>query len=237
MVTLAQACTRENTVGERLKGKRVLLTQADDFMGPAFASAFRAEGAELVEDRRDLTRPEAAQEALETAGPIDVLVANLAAPADADYAVKVSDERWEHLFNALVHPLHRLVRGALPQMMQRRSGKILVVGSATGLRAAPGTAPYSAARAAQVGYVRSVGSEAASFNVQINLIAQHFVENPAYFSEAFQQTDAFKTLMRDVPAGRLARPEEDAALAVFLASDEADFFCGQAIPFAGGWAQ
>ena len=224
-------------MGQRLAGKRILITQAEDFMGPAFAAAFREQGAEVVEDGRDLTLPEAAAGAIAEAGEIDVLVANLAAPADADYAVKVDDARWARLFDAMVHPLHRLVRAALPAMMERRSGKIIVVGSATGLRAAPGTAPYSAARSAQVGYVRSVGAEAARFNVQINLIAQHFVENPDYFSAEFQQTDAFRKLVSEVPAGRLARPEEDAMLAVFLASNESDFFCGQAIPFAGGWAQ
>lgn len=221
----------------RLTGKRILLTQADDFMGPAFSAAFRDHGAEVIEDRRDLTVPEAARDAVNEAGEIDVLVANLAAPADADYAVKVSDERWNRLFDAMVHPLHRLVRAALPGMMERRAGKIIVVGSATGLKAAPGTAPYSAARSAQVGYVRSVGAEAARFNVQVNLIAQHFVENPAYFSQEFQQTDAFRKLIAEVPAGRLGRPDEDAMLAVFLASNESDFFCGQAIPFSGGWAQ
>ncbi len=224
-------------MSNRLQGKRILVTQADDFMGPTFISAFRAEGAEVLEDRRDLTQATAADEAVGAAGAIDVLVINLATPADADYAVKVSDERWNLLFDRLVHPLHRLVRAALPAMMARRSGKILVVGSATGLKAAPGTAPYSAARSAQVGYVRSVGIEAARFNVQINLIAQHFVENPEYFSQAFQETDAFAELLKEVPAGRLARPEEDAALAVFMASEEADFFVGQAIPFSGGWAQ
>ena len=222
-------------MGTRLEGRRILLTQAEEFMGPAFSQAFRDEGAEVIADCRDMAEPAAADAALAAAGDIDVLVANLAVPADADYAVKVSDERWARLFDALVHPLHRLVRGALPGMMQRRAGKILVVGSATGLRAAPGTAAYSAARAAQVGYVRSVGVEAARFNVQVNLIAQHFVENPAYFSEAFQQTEAFAGLLKEVPLGRLARPEEDAALAVFLASSESDFFVGQAIPFAGGW--
>ncbi len=222
---------------DRLAGKRILVTQADDFMGPAFIPAFREQGAEVIEDRRDLTVPEAADELLTEAGEIDVLVANLAAPADAGYAVKISDERWNRLFDAMVHPLHRLVRAALPSMMERRSGKIIVVGSATGVKSAPGTAPYSAARSAQVGYVRSVGAEAAPYNVQINLIAQHFVENPEYFSEEFQQTDHFKALLAEVPAGRLARPEEDAALAVFLASDESDFFVGQAIPFSGGWAQ
>ena len=220
----------------RLANKRILVTQADDFMGPAFIEAFRAHGATVVEDRRDLTRPSAADEALAEAGEIDVLVANLSAPADAAYAVKVDDDRWHRHFETLVHPLHRLVRGALPPMMARKSGKIIVVGSATGLKAAPGTAPYSAARSAQVGYVRSVGAEAARFNVQVNLIAQHFVENPEYFSDEFKQTEAFKKLLAEVPAGRLARPEEDAALAVFLASNESDFFVGQAIPFSGGWA-
>ena len=83
----------------------------------------------------------------------------------------------------------------------------------------------------------AAGQEAARHNVQINLIAQHFVENPEYFSEEFQQSDAFKKLIAEVPAGRLARPEEDAALAIFLASNESDFFVGQAIPFSGGWAQ
>ena len=221
----------------RLAGKRILMTQAEDFMGPAFSEAFREEGAEVIEDTSDLRETGAADRLVAAAGEIDVLVANLAAPADADYAVKVSDARWTHLFDVMVHPLHRLVRAALPDMMKRRSGKIIVVGSATGLKAAPGTAPYSAARSAQVGYVRSVGAEAAGFNVQINLIAQHFVENPDYFSPDFQQTDAFRSLISQVPAGRLARPEEDAALAVFLASNESDFFAGQAIPFAGGWAQ
>ena len=221
----------------RLQGKRILVTQADEFMGPAFAAKFREHGAEVIEDRTDLTVPAAAAEMLAAAGEIDVLLANLAAPAAAAYVTKVSDEAWQHLFDVMVHPLHRLVRSALPAMMARKSGKILVVGSATGLKSAPGTAPYSAARAAQVGYVRSVGAEVASFNVQVNLIAQHFVENPAYFSEEFQQTDAFKKLIAAVPAGRLATAEEDAMLAVFLASDESNFFAGQAIPFSGGWTQ
>ena len=82
-------------MSERLAGKRVLITQAGDFMGPAFAEAFRAAGAEVLEDETDLTESGAADAVVESAGHIDVLVANLAAPADADYATRVSDERWE----------------------------------------------------------------------------------------------------------------------------------------------
>ena len=92
-----------------------------------------------------------------------------------------------------------------------------------------GLSAYSAARHAQVGYVRTAGMEAAAHNVQINLIAQNFVENPVYFPPAFTDTPAFKELLKDVPAGRLATAREDILLAVFLASDESDFFVGQAI--------
>lgn len=138
----------------------------------------------------------------------------------------------------MVHPLHRLTRAVLPQMYARKAGKIVVFGSATGLKALEGASAYSAARAAQVGYVRTAGCEAAHHNVQINLIAQNWVENPAYFPPEFTVTDQFKEMLtQHVPLGRLATAREDALFALFLASDESDFFVGQAIPFSGGWAQ
>ena len=69
--------------------------------------------------------------------------------------------------------------------------------------------------------------------------AGHFThqEKPAYFPPEFVATDAFQELFKSVPMPRLATPEEEALFAVFLASDESDFFVGQAIPFSGGWAQ
>ncbi len=85
--------------------------------------------------------------------------------------------------------------------------------------------------------MRTVGAEAARHNVQINLIAQNFVENPAYFPPEFVQSDEFQAYIAQVPAGRLASGREDALFALFLASDESDFFVGQSIPFSGGWAQ
>jgi NAD(P)-dependent dehydrogenase (short-subunit alcohol dehydrogenase family) len=84
--------------------------------------------------------------------------------------------------------------------------------------------------------VRSVGVEVAPHNVHVNLIAQNFVENPTYYGPDVQALPAFQErLKRDVPLGRLARPEEDALFAVFLASNEVEFFAGQGIAFAGGW--
>ena len=193
---------------------------------------------DFVADESDLTQPQAAQEVVEAAGRIDILVANLAADARFGLmAVDTDDTVWDTAFDVMVHPLHRLCRAVLPQMYERRAGKVVVYGSATGLKALPGTSAYSAARTAQVGYVRNVGMEAASYNVQVNLIAQNFVENEAYFPLDFQQTPEFKQVLATVPLGRLATAREDALFALFLASNESDFFVGQSIAFSGGWAQ
>jgi NAD(P)-dependent dehydrogenase (short-subunit alcohol dehydrogenase family) len=70
-----------------------------------------------------------------------------------------------------------------------------------------------------------------------DLIAQHFVENEAYFPAAFQATPEFKAELAKVPLGRLAKGREDALFALFLASDESDFLVGQSIAFCGGWAE
>ena len=222
----------------RLAGKKVLVTQAEDYMGPSTIELFREHGAEVIADSRDLTQPGAAQELIESTGHIDVLVANLAANANLGVMVtEIGDDIWHQAFDMMVHPLHALCRAALPSMYECKAGKVVVYGSATGVKALEGVSAYAAARSAQVGYVRNVGAEAARHNVQINLIAQNFVENPAYFPPEFVQTEAFQQLLTQVPAGRLATGREDALFALFLASDESDFFVGQSIPFSGGWAQ
>lgn len=224
---------------KRLDGKRVLITQAKDYMGPAIAELFGEHGATVITDTRDLTQAGAVESLVESVGDIDVLIANLAAPAHLGLSVTDTDDAtWETAFDVMVHPLHRLFRATLPRMYERKRGKVVVIGSATGLKALEGVVAYGAARHAQVGYVRAAGIEAARHNVLINLIAQNFVENPAYFPPEFTESDEFKQLLAaHVPLGRLATAREDALFALFLASDESDFFVGQAIPFSGGWVQ
>ena len=223
----------------RLQGKRVLLTQASDFMGPVTAEVFREEGAEVIADVRSLDTAQACQELVAASGRIDVLVANLASPNFGGTAVtELADDDWRTPFDMMVHPLHWLTQAVLPQMIERRAGKIVVYGSATALRGMKTIAAYSAARAAQVGYVQAVGVEVAPHNVQVNLIAQNYVENPDYYPPELMQKESFvASLKRQVPAGRLATPREDASFALFLASDECGFLVGQAFPFAGGWVQ
>ena len=223
----------------RLNGKRVLVTQADAYMGPVTVDVFREEGAEVLAVEGPLATADACRELVAESGRIDVLVANLASPNFSGIEVTaLSEENWRTPFAALVDPLHWLSQAVLPQMRARRAGKIVVYGSATALRGLKTVAAYSAARAAQVGYVQAVGVEVAPDNVQVNLIAQNYVENREYYPPQLMQKESFvRSLKRQVPAGRLGTAREDALFALFLASDESGFFAGQAFPFAGGWVQ
>ena len=223
-------------IGDSLDGKTVLITQSESFMGPALDRAFRAHGANVVADPEPLIAPGAAEALVARAGSVDVLIANLATEAPNTPAEVVTDEEWRDVFAHLVDPLPRLCRAVLPQMIERKHGKIVVMGSASALRGLKRFSTYCAARGAQVAYVQAVGAEVAKHNVQVNLIAQNFVDNPTYFPPDVQANPAFRErLAREVPAGRLGTPEEDALFAVFLASSEVNFFIGQAIPFSGGW--
>jgi 2-keto-3-deoxy-L-fuconate dehydrogenase len=219
-----------------LTGKRILITQASEFMGPVLCKVFAEQGAEVMANSEPLATPEAATRIVQAAGPIDVLVANLALTAPTTPAVEVSDDEWRQVFAALVDPLPRLVRAVLPAMITRKSGKILVIGSASALRGMKRASTYSAARGAQLAYVQAVGVEVAPHNIHVNAIAQNFVDNPTYFPPEVQANPRFQErLQREVPLGRLVAAREDAQFAAYLCSDAANCFVGQVFPVCGGW--
>jgi len=219
-----------------LLGKRVLVTHADVFMGPALCEAFANHGATVIPSSDPLVSADAPGTIVAAAGHVDILVANLAIPAPTTAATEVTDEEWNDTFSALVHPLPRLFRAVLPSMIERRSGKILVMGSASALRGMKRTSTYSAARGAQLAYVQAVGVEVAPHNVQVNAIAQNFVDNPTYFPPEVQGNPRFQErLKREVPLGRLVGAREDAEFAAYLCSEPASCFVGQVFPVCGGW--
>lgn len=135
-------------------------------------------GADVVASSASLVEPDAASVVVGDAGSIDVLVANLALAAPSTPATEVTDDEWCEVFRTLVDPLPRLVRAVAPEMVRRRSGKILVIGSASALRGMKRASTYSAARGAQLAYAQSIGVELAPHNVQVNAIARNFVDNP-----------------------------------------------------------
>jgi 2-keto-3-deoxy-L-fuconate dehydrogenase len=219
-----------------LAGKRILVTHADQFMGPVLCEVLARHGAMVIADTDPLREAGAPAAIVAAAGHLDVLLANLALPAPSTAATEVSDDEWQATFAALVDPLPRLCRAVLPQMIERRSGKILVMGSASALRGMKRASTYSAARGAQLAWVQAVGVEVASHNVQVNAIAQNFVDNPTYFPPEVQANPRFQDrLKREVPLGRLVGAEEDAEFAAYLCSDSANCFVGQVFPVCGGW--
>ena len=220
-----------------LQGKRILVTQAGDFMGPVLCEVLAGHGADVVASKALLSEPSAAENLVASSGAVDVLVANLAIPAPTTPAAEVTDAEWRQTFAVMVDPLPKLVRAVVPGMMTRGHGKILVIGSASALRGIRRASTYSAARGAQLAYVQAVGVELAQHNIKVNAIAQNFVDNPTYFPEEVQRNPRFQErLKREVPLGRLVSAREDAEFAAYLCSDAADCFVGQVFPICGGWA-
>jgi len=225
-------------ISTRLDGKRVLLTQSNDFMGPALTEVFRDLGAEVIADPRALDQDPALPAAIvREAGRVDVLLIHLALRAPGTPVGEISDAEWRTVFAHLVDPMPRLVSAVLPQMLERRSGRILLMGSAAALRGQKRTGSYSAARGAQLAYVQTVALELVQHGIQINAIAQNFVANPTYYGPEVQANPRFQErLKREVPLGRLVSAEEDARFAAYLCSDAAACFVGQVFPVNGGWA-
>lgn len=221
---------------QSLLGKRVLITQADVFMGPVLCEVFAGHGAMVIASTDPLRSVGAPAAIVAAASQVDVLVANLAIPAPTTAAAEVAEEEWNDAFAAMVHPLSRLFRAVLPSMIARRAGKIVVMGSASALRGMKRASTYSAARGAQLAYVQAVGVEVAVHNVQVNAIAQNFVDNPTYFPPEVKANPRFQErLKREVPLGRLVGAHEDAEFAAYLCSEPASCFVGQVFPVCGGW--
>lgn len=221
----------------RLQGKRILVTHAHAFIGPVLCEVLAEHGAIVIANDAALLDPNEPAALIASVGHIDVLVANLATPAPSTHAVDVGEEEWRQAFASMVDPLPRLCKAALPAMIARRAGKILVLGSAAALRGMKRASTYSAARGAQIAYAQALGVEMAPHNVQVNVMAQNFVDTPTYFPENIKQNPKFQERLKwEVPLGRLVAAREDAEFAAYLCGESANCFVGQVFPVCGGWA-
>ena len=222
-----------------LNGKRVLITRADTFAGPALQEVFAELGATVIADTRLLDGVDAPKKLIEDAGHVDILVAHLVAPREAEdpaLAVAATDEQWRAVFAHIADPLPRLCRAVLPQMFERQAGKIVVSGSGAALRGIEQLSTYSAARGAQHAYVQALGIELAGQGIQVNAVAPNHVDNPTYLPAEVQADPEFQRYINaEVPLGRLVSGREYAQLVAYLSSDAADCFVGQVFPIAGGW--
>ncbi len=228
----------------RLLGKRVLVTNADRYGGPPVIELFGKEGAEVIADTSDYLDPEAPRRVITEAGHIDVLIANFAGPLSImpfttmlGPVQDAPEADFQGYLDELVWPFIRFIQATLPQMIERRAGKIVGITSASTLRAIPGLAVYTAARGAQNAFVMCTGAEVAPHNVQVNAIAPAFFENNTYFTPEMLADPAIRqSLVDNIPAGRIGEGYEGAELVLSLAGDASNFLAGQVIAFSGGWA-
>jgi len=248
----------------KLTGKVALITNVSHFMGPAITEEFCREGASVALHDRDeaavkpyaliaerlgrdvlsltgdLSRSGEAERAVEAVvarfGRLDILVNNNAHPPSGSPVEEITDAAWREMMARLLDEPFFCLRAALRVMRPAGRGKIINMSSAAAFPGLPNYAAYTAARAGLNGLTKAVGREVAGAGIQVNAIAQNYVENPTYFPPALTGDPVrLARMVKNIPAGRLARSEESARLAVYLASEDADFFIGQVIPFAGGW--
>ena len=237
-----------------LTNKTILLTNVTHFVGVTAAKYLHDKGANVVvcdagfadaakreafaSDNTHCTVLSETEPAaiVAAAGDIDVLVNNDAFPAiRAPIEEAAAQDMRDGLEAMVVEPF--VMSGAVvPQMKERNKGKIIFMTSASVFHGLPNYSMYVAARAATNGIALSLAQELARNNIQVNAIAPNYVENPDYFPpELLANEEAYAKIVKNIPLGRLGKPEEISALIAFYASDESDFLTGHIVPAAGGW--
>ena len=238
-----------------LSGKTALVTGASGGIGRAIAAGLAAQGARvalsgtrvaalaaaadaigerarvIVADLADAGGPAALIEACQAQmGGIDILVCNAGITRDG-LAMRLADADWDAVLAVNLSANFRLIRAALRGMMKKRWGRIIAVSSVVGTTGNAGQANYAASKAGLEGMLKAIARETASRGITANAIAPGFI--------ATEMTEALPAAHRDaalasVPVGRAGCPEDVAACAVFLASEEAAYITGQTVHVNGG---
>ncbi|MQL53685.1 SDR family oxidoreductase [Desulfofundulus thermobenzoicus] len=148
----------------------------------------------------------------------------------------MSDEEWQKMFNVNVNGVFYCTREALNIMEEKGSGKIINIASISGISAMSSHSPnYSAAKGAVVAFTRSVAHEVAGAGICVNCIAPGYIDTEPFMKGIEKMGPERKArLMQLIPVGRIGRIEEYASLAVYLASDDANYMIGQVISPNGG---
>nr|WP_281493756.1 3-oxoacyl-[acyl-carrier-protein] reductase [Ancylobacter koreensis] len=240
-----------------MTGKTALVTGATGGIGGAIARSLHAQGATvaLSGTRREVLEALAAElgerthvlpadlsnteqvealvpQAEEAMGNIDILVNNAGITRDGLF-VRLSDEAWDTVIAVNLTAGFRLTRAAARSMMRRRTGRIIGITSVVGVTGNAGQGNYAAAKAGLIGMSKALAKEVAARGVTVNCIAPGFIATPMTHVLNDKQKDA---ILSAVPAARLGTPEDIAACAVYLASDEAAYVTGQTLHVNGGMA-
>ena len=176
-------------------------------------------------------------------GPVDIL-ANIAGYVHAGTILDCDEPDWALSFDLNVHAMYRMSRAFLPAMLERGSGAIVNMSSiASSVKGVPNRFAYGASKAAVIGLTKAIAADFVNRGIRCNAICPGTVESPSLrqrmAAQAAEQGIAIEEVEASFigrqPMGRLGRTEEIAALALYLASDEATFTTGAVHVIDGGW--
>lgn len=239
----------------RLEGKTALITAAGHGIGRATALRFAEEGASVwatdIDEpalaslpncrtaRLDVCNEAELSSVLERVGAPDVLF-NCAGWVANGTILDCSERDWDHSFELNAKSMFRTMRAVLPGMLKRGHGNIINVASAVGASmGAPNRFVYGATKAAVVGMTRAVAADFVTRGIRCNAICPGTVDTPSLRERLAATGDYDKALAAFTarqPMGRLGTAAEIAAIATYLASDEAAFTTGQCFFIDGGWS-
>jgi NAD(P)-dependent dehydrogenase (short-subunit alcohol dehydrogenase family) len=180
-------------------------------------------------------------EALAALGHLDVLVNNAAAPHGADRRLlwEVPEEAWDLVLDVNLKGTFLMSRAVIPHMLSRSRGRIINVASISGKRGTARRGAYTASKFGVIGLTQALAQELAAHGITVNAICPGSVdtsrrESTTRRERALTERDPRAQVLTTPPTGRVARPDDIARLAVFLASDQSDHITGQAWNVDGG---
>jgi 3-oxoacyl-[acyl-carrier protein] reductase len=163
-------------------------------------------------------------------GAVDILVNNAGITRD-NLMMRMKDEEWNDIINTNLSSVFKLSKAVLRNMMKKRAGRIINIGSVVGTMGNAGQVNYATAKAGLLGFTKSLAREVASRGITVNTVAPGFIDTDMTQTLTDEQKQG---IFAQVPANRLGKPEEIANAVVFLASDAAAYITGETLHVNGG---